>query len=164
MWVRVGCWGCKHHMPLIGGAWEECFGCCVVLLASCVYVVGCCTRPRCTHACPQLTLLVPFFLHLLPPPPLSSSSSCSVGHKKARGEIAAAKVAAPAAALAALDAAIQVGDGEGGRIESSRVGGGGCCVEKQGLGGGGRGRGMNAAACVAYALCSFHDVSCSDSC
>lgn len=36
-----------------------------------------------------------------------------VGHKAARGEIAAAKVAAPAAALDILDAAIQVHGGAG---------------------------------------------------
>ncbi len=33
---------------------------------------------------------------------------CRVGHKAARGEIAAAKVAAPAVALQVIDAAIQV--------------------------------------------------------
>jgi hypothetical protein len=36
---------------------------------------------------------------------------CRVGHKAARGEIAAAKVAAPAVALQVIDAAIQVGMG-----------------------------------------------------
>lgn len=43
---------------------------------------------------------------------------CRVGHKAARGEIAAAKVCAPAVALQVIDAAIQVGGaGLGGGVK-----------------------------------------------
>jgi hypothetical protein len=38
----------------------------------------------------------------------AAAAGCRVGHKAARAEIAAAKVAAPAVALQVIDAAIQV--------------------------------------------------------
>jgi alkylation response protein AidB-like acyl-CoA dehydrogenase len=38
----------------------------------------------------------------------AAAAACRVGHKAARAEIAAAKVAAPAVALQVIDAAIQV--------------------------------------------------------